>query len=92
MFVLTYGFQTSSRQIPFEDIETELFSTREGAEKRILTIGREWYDESNISSSINPVEMFESTEKMAKTLVQLDFDGTPSFLFNISEVELDSNN
>lgn len=91
MFILKYGFQTESRQVIFGNIETEFFTTREKAEKRILTIAKNWYREHQLDLpyEIDPVKMFQSVTTLSANLICLEYDyDMPSFLFEIKEINI----
>lgn len=93
MYLLKYAFQEKDSSVLFDNIETELFETREEAEERILTIGKEWYKENETDlpyEQPHPIEIFQSVATMVAYLIDVNYYdyNIPSFLFVIKEINV----
>lgn len=90
MYLLKYAFQEKDSSVLFDNIETELFETKEEAEERILAIGKEWYKENEFDlpyGQPHPIGIFQSIATMVAYLIDLKYDyNIPSFLFEIKEI------
>ena len=86
MVILKYcEHDAGTVEVPFDDIEVSLFTTRQAAETAIITKAREWFKQHKIEEDEST---FSSVENLAERFLILDDDWhMPTLYFDIIEVD-----